>query len=193
MKKPTPTLAALAIGVAVLVPAGVASARSTITTGVGEVNLGPIVIPNTAKHWTVTWSYNGRADVSQSVGGQVVAVQIDVETGYDPANGGTSLDPTNLDPASQAYPEAEPTAVSAHGQLRYCSNACEAKLDYGPLTTKYWLIMDVCPMDGSGPLPTWTVKISYDNKGTTVVLPAPLHLATRGGPDGLTNCDGHLT
>lgn len=193
MKKRTSALAALAFSLAFLVPASVASGTVATTTGVGEVNLGPIVIPNTAKQWTVTWSYNGRADVSQSVGGQVVAVQIDVETGYDPAKGGTSLDPTNLDPASPAYPEAEPTAVSAHGQLRYCSNACEAKLDYGPLTTKYWLIMDVCPADGAGPLPLWTVKVSYTTRHGTILVPAPLHLATRGGPDGLSDCDGHLT
>jgi hypothetical protein len=161
------------------------------TSGVGEVNLGPIAIPNAATHWTVTWSYNGSDDVSQSISPPVVDVQIDVENGPDPANA-DSIDPPNIDPASKGYPEVEPSgSVSGHGRIVYCSNACEASFG-SSLTTRYWLIMDVCAADGAGPLPLWTVKVSYTTHSATVVLPA-LHLAERGGPNGLSNCFGHLT
>jgi hypothetical protein len=172
------------------------ASATTITSGAGEVNLGPIVIPNVANHWTVTWTYNGSADVSQSIGPPVVSVQIIVENGPDPAN----ADP--IDPATGTNTDIEPTgSISDHGRIVYCSNACEVGLDTdSPAahsattgTVKYWLIMDVCVSDGAGPLPLWTVKVSYTmHSGVTVVLPA-LRLAERGGPNGLSNCQGHLT
>ena len=82
----------------------------------------------------------------------------------------------------------------------YCSNACEDGLisDSAPPSrprqgmAKYWFIMDVCTADGSGPLPSWTLKVSYTTKINTVLLPV-LNLAFRGGPNGLSDCDGHLT
>ena len=76
MKKLTSTVVVLAISLAVLVPAGMASATTMITSGVGEVNLGPIVIPNTARHWTVTWSYNASTDVGQSLGPPYIDAQL---------------------------------------------------------------------------------------------------------------------
>jgi hypothetical protein len=192
MKKLTSTLAALAISLAVLVPAGVASATTATRSGVGEVNLGPIVIPNNAIHWNVIFTYNGTADIPQSIGSPVVYAQIGVEDGPDPANAGP-VDPTNVDPANKSFPEAPtPGSVKGFGQLRFCSNACEASFSMSTPTTRYWLIMSVCPADGSGPLPAWTVKVTYTTRKSTVGLPA-LALGERGGPDGLSDCDGHLT
>jgi hypothetical protein len=67
-------LAALALGLAALVPACVASFTNAITSGAGEVSLGPIVVPNAATRCTVTWTYNGGDDVSQSISSPVVDV-----------------------------------------------------------------------------------------------------------------------
>lgn len=171
MKKTLIALAALALGLAVLAPAGVASATNPITSGVGEVNLGPIVMPDAATHWTVTWSYKGSGYVSSNLGAP--SVQIQAMDNPNPANG------------DYVGPDEEPSGINGSGKILYCSNACNTNQGQNESNGKYWLIVSVCTAP-------WTVKVSYTTHSATVVLPA-LHLAERGGPNGLSDCDGHLT
>jgi hypothetical protein len=106
----TPHCSTAALASAALAIPASASATTVISSGVGEVNLGPSVIPNAATHWTVTWSYNGAAYVSDNLGAP--SVQIQVENGPDPAN----ADPID--------PDIEPSGINGSGKITYCPNFC---------------------------------------------------------------------